>query len=532
MIPSSNRDSQEVHRALRTYRTWYTASLALVFAVKAVAVLLSALIILQLLFALIPWTLIPVLWDLSIGVVCLSIAGFILHKVLISKPSLLAIARLLEKKAFGNASGGAGFSRPLLSLALELELPSALGSPDLKTRAMSVARNQLTPRPRLKGQKPSRGLLTALAALSVAWLSTTITIKPGCAEYWKLPLSVGAKPQVRIFPGSVCTPMHSSITIGCIPLAGTFPSCRAIITGLSDGSRQDAVLRPDSLGRFCLTRDHLTASFSYAFILGTCAFAPETVRVAPPPLIFSLNISVKPPAYVHLPVQTIPEGQGNFSAYYGSMARISLTATGGLVSARLCPSKGDTVALNVKGPFARGEIKITGMTSYTFKLVDTLGQKSDSLPTWYIDLTPDLPPMVHFLKPGKNLELSPALQETLWVEAIDDIGLEKLDLRWRKNLDPIDSARQRDLLSGMAGESDLRMGFAWDLHDASLYPGDTVFYWAFAKDNYPFDTLHRATTETFWFRIPGFDEIHRRLAQEENSTAGALKSAPNRTGQY
>ena len=136
------------------------------------------------------------------------------------------------------------------------------------------------------------------------------------------------------------------------------------------------------------------------------------------------------------------------------MARISLTATGGLVSARLCPSKGDTVALNVKGPFARGEIKITGMTSYTFKLVDTLGQKSDSLPTWYIDLTPDLPPMVHFLKPGKNLELSPALQETLWVEAIDDIGLEKLDLRWRKNLDPIDSARQRDLLSGMAGERD------------------------------------------------------------------------------
>jgi uncharacterized protein YukE len=69
------------------------------------------------------------------------------------------------------------------------------------------------------------------------------------------------------------------------------------------------------------------------------------------------------------------------------------------------------------------------------------------------------------------------------------------------------------------------VGFAWDLHDASLYPGDTVFYRAIAKDNYPFDTLHRAITETFWFRIPGFDEIHRQLAQEENSTAGSLKSA-------
>ena len=524
MIPSTNRDSLEVHRALRTYRAWHVASLVLIFTAKAAAVLLSALIVLQLLFALIPWTLIPVLWDLSIGVACLSIAGFILHKELVSKPSLLSIARILEKKAYGTASGGAGFPRCLLSLALELELPGALGSPDLKARAMSIARDQLAKLPRFIGQKPSRGLLTALAALSVAWISTTVTVKPGCAEYWKLPLSIGAKPQARIFPGSVWAPLHSSITIGCIPSAGTFPSCRAIITNLGDSSRQDAVLRPDSLGRFCLTRDHLTSSFSYAFILGTFAFAPETVRVVPPPMIFSLNISVKPPAYVHLPVQTIPEGQGNFSAYYGSMARISLSATGGLASARLCPAKGDTVALNVKGPFARGEIKITGMTSYTFKLVDTLGQKSDSLPTWYIDLTPDLPPMVHFLKPGKNLELSPALQETLAVEAIDDIGLEKLDLRWRKNSDPTDSLRRRDLLPGMAGQKAVRVGFAWDLQDASLYPGDTVFYWAFAKDNYPFDTLHRATTETFWFRIPGFDEIHRRLAQEETSTAGALKS--------
>jgi putative flippase GtrA len=216
MIPLSNRDSQEVHRALRTYRACHIASLALVFAVKAVVVLLSALILLQLLFALIPWTLIPVLWDLSIGVVCLSIAGFILYKYLISKPPLLSIARILEKKA--------GFSRCLLLLALELELPGALGSPDLKIRAMCIARDQLAKLPRFVGQKPSRGLLTALAALSVAWILTTVTIKPGCAEYWKLPLSIGAKPRARIFPGSVCTPMHSSITIGCIPSAGTFPS--------------------------------------------------------------------------------------------------------------------------------------------------------------------------------------------------------------------------------------------------------------------------------------------------------------------
>lgn len=121
------------------------------------------------------------------------------------------------------------------------------------------------------------------------------------------------------------------------------------------------------------------------------------------------------------------------------------------------------MALDVNGSSARGEIKIIGMTSYTFKLIDMLGQKSDSLPTWYIDLTPDLPPMVHFLRPGKNLELSPALQETLWVEAIDDIGLEKLDLRWRKNSDPIDSAGRRDLLRGMAGQKAVRVGFAWDL---------------------------------------------------------------------
>ncbi|MGB7567636.1 MAG: hypothetical protein WBM07_07245, partial [Chitinivibrionales bacterium] len=66
MTLSINHDSLEVRRALQAYRRGHVFSLVLVFIGKAACFLLGALIIFQLVFALMPWTLLPVLWDGSI----------------------------------------------------------------------------------------------------------------------------------------------------------------------------------------------------------------------------------------------------------------------------------------------------------------------------------------------------------------------------------------------------------------------------------------------------------------------------------
>jgi predicted RNA-binding protein with EMAP domain len=258
--------------------------------------------------------------------------------------------------------------------------------------------------------------------------------------------------------------------------------------------------------------------------MGARLFPAETVHVAAQPSIYSMRIRVTPPAYVGLPAVLLQEGQGTFSAFAGSAALFSLSAPGPLARAAFCPSAGDTVFFNVNGNEARGDVKLLRPCSYTFSLIDTFGQHGDSMPPFFIDRIADEAPLVHFLKPGINKELTPALAETLWIEALDDIGIKECSLRWRKNSEPHDTAHVRDLL-GNRPQTELRRQMVWDVRELSLYPGDTLFYWAYVRDNDPYDTTHFSVSHTYWLRLPTFEEIHERLVRQQDATEHSLQSA-------
>src|SRR5271157_5242902 len=120
MTLSTNQDALNVRRALQTYRAGHVFSLVLVFIGKAACFLLGALIILHLVFALMPWTLLPVLWDGSIVAFGMAALFFILSKCIVHKPTLRDIAVIAEKKA--------RLPHPWLSLAMELDDGVAPGS--------------------------------------------------------------------------------------------------------------------------------------------------------------------------------------------------------------------------------------------------------------------------------------------------------------------------------------------------------------------------------------------------------------------
>jgi hypothetical protein len=54
------------------------------------------------------------------------------------------------------------------------------------------------------------------------------------------------------------------------------------------------------------------------------------------------------------------------------------------------------------------------------------------------------------------------------------------------------------------------------LRQYTLYPGDTLFYWAKIRDNRPFSPPGISTSDTFWFRVPSFEEIHQAILEKEN----------------
>jgi hypothetical protein len=502
---------------LKRQRRRYLFSRVVRFAALASTVLLGLLTVLQFVFAVFPWTAFPIAWDASILGFFVSFGIFVLDSCFFRKPPLLHIAARIEKSL--------ALKPRWISLALELSTSGAAGSVALKAEVLGRAEHFLAGRlPALSCPIPRIISVTCFFSL-LSWCAASLLVKPSLSSYWDFPLTLGAAVKASVVPGSVTLPMNSSITLGCLPQAKGYPSCKMVVTENAGGMQQSLLLRPDSSGAFWQRRDNINRSFVYQFSIGMTVFAPETVRVALPPTLNSLTIRLVPPRYIGESQILLPEGQGNFSAYVGSSAQFTLSAPHALAQAALHSSRGDVFPFVVTGSQANGTIVIKNKCSYTFSLTDTLGQKNDSLPEFFIDLTADMPPLVQLLKPGNNKDLSPALVETLWVEAMDDIGLRQCSLWWRKNSEPSDTVHSRNLLAEGGKEKMFRAQYVWNLKECSLYPGDTLFYFACARDNYPFDTSHSCVTRTFWFRLPTFEEIHERIVQEHNAAENSLNVA-------
>jgi hypothetical protein len=265
----------------------------------------------------------------------------------------------------------------------------------------------------------------------------------------------------------------------------------------------------------------------YRFAFGGALTQTDTVTVVPLPRLQRLSVSVRPPRYMRQEERVLPEGQGNFEAYEGSTAHFTIES-GRLARAALVRGsppalrRGDTIPLAVQGHAASGEMTINASCDYSFIIADTFGQKNDSLPVFHLDCVPDEPPSVQIVKPGYSRDLEPEQVETLAVEGVDDIGIRSLVLRWKKS--GADTGG-RDL-SDPAFPPLVRAAFIWHLTELSLYPGDTVFYWAEITDTKPYGRPQQGFSDTFTLRIPTFEEIHRRIVEKTSAaekTIGAVR---------
>ena len=472
------------------------------------------LAIMQAGFALFPWTLLTLVFDLVFSGVCLYLVGFIVLATTRRTPTHLAVARMIER-----ASGKKSL---FLSLALELTAdPRTRGNPFTEQVCRRAATElSLLPRRPAPPRFLAQGAVTA--AVLAAWCFFNPFLSPRLLDFWNLPFSSLAQPEVTVRPGTVVVPAKTAITLQCLPRSGRYPSARLTLA-TTDGERIASVfLRPDSSGGFAYRLDSVGNSFVYRFGFGGASPRTDTVTVVPPPRLYRVNVTVQPPAYTGRSTKVLPEGQGNFEAYAGSHARIAIESDH-LSKAWLIRGS-DSIALAINGQKAHTELQVTSPCTYTFVLQDTLGQRSDSLPRFQIGCIPDEPPSVQIVKPGVNKDLLPEQVETLTVEGIDDIGIRSMTLKWRRGGSRENGVGDRDL-SVAAMPPVIRLSFIWRLTELSLYPGDTVYYWAEIVDTKPFGKPQRGVSDTFWFRIPTFQEIHEQLAQRQEraeKTIGAV----------
>lgn len=480
---------------------------------QATSIFLFASTALHLAFWWMPLAALPLVWDILVICYLVSLVGILFDNLLFRPPELIATARLLEQE------GAQKIAHPLLSIALELEKEPHTA--DTVTRVFAMAADQAPLFAHKTNRNNKKPLLLLSAALVVA-LTALVLLHPRLCTFWHVPFNVYHEGAMTIRPGSLSVPFNASVTCTLQPYGLRLPSSRFTRVTSGTGKTIDTLLRPDSNGIFTVALNNLTASTGYWFSYGAIRSREEKITVVPLPLLYRLLVTIVPPAYTHLPRQELQDGVGDFSAYGGSEVQVSLESSA--LQQAFVLYGNDSLQLQTNGTSASGSFIFTQSDTYTFLLQDTLGQMSRSLPRYHMNLTPDAPPAVRFIQPGENRACEPSQRETLWVEGADDIGLQELRIFWRSGGAKDSNQMSTDLSKEITGKT-VSAQVVWEMQAFNLYPGDTLFYWARGKDGRSPGHAQEATTDTFYFRIPSFREIHEQVLEKEQYAENRISEA-------
>ncbi|HEX2957782.1 MAG TPA: hypothetical protein VHO70_13185 [Chitinispirillaceae bacterium] len=451
---------------------------------------------LSVLFAFFPWVILPSVWDVSIIITVLLLFWKSLNLIVIHPLRLHEIAHIIERHI--------GKPHQLLSIAIEFEHTDHSNSFTTETFKSAAAQAAaISPKDALPSVSAVPEITLTVSALF--FVLSCIFSQPSLPAYWNLPLTIVKNNDFTVQPGSLRVPSGSSLTLRLIPSGAPLPSSRLTLFTDNHEKRSSVLLRPDS-NAFSYKLNNLDRSMYYQFSYGNIVCKAESVQVVPPPMISGLRISATPPPYMHLSKLQFNDEWGDLSIPAGSDITILLLSSE-LSSAKLLIGS-DSLAMNLHNDTASISMKLLNDVSYSFALRNSFNVPNDSLPSFHITMQPDESPFVQITRPGRNKTLNVNQVETLWVDAIDDFGIRSLYCQWYRSGSGELSEKKLSLSSQSPS---CNIEYRWDLNSQSLYPGDTIYYWIKVQDTRP-DRLQEASSDTFTFRLPGFEEIQQNIS--------------------
>jgi hypothetical protein len=285
-------------------------------------------------------------------------------------------------------------------------------------------------------------------------------------------------------------------------------------------------VRLDSLGRTTISTPPLQSDLFARLTSGGRASDTVIVRVRLPAFLGTLNVIARYPSYLGLENEPVPTGD-TLILPAGTRLETQGEATARLASAAWL-SREKTESLEVTATRFAGTFVPHRSGEYRLALVTATGAPlagdSVRLP---IRLVPDSAPSVEIPVPGADTLAPLSLQVPLIIDARDDHSVTAVTLESRRisRLGLIDSARRESV--PVPGERPDRaiLTFTLDLNRRGLLPGDTVRYFATARDNTPRGQLGRS--REFVLRLPTMSEVRAAQRKATESVASLLDSITN-----
>ncbi len=218
----------------------------------------------------------------------------------------------------------------------------------------------------------------------------------------------------------------------------------------------------------------------------------QRIQIVARPYLKRITAQYDYPVYAGIPNRTVEGGQ--LVGLEGTKVRLVFESSMALKSARfvLEGKAAEELPLSSKTSFEK-TLWLSADGSYTVELYEAHGFREARPERYEIRVTPDNPPEVELLAPGRNLTSTARASFQVAFRARDDFGLKRVEF-----LHQLDSGPPAPLTDRITGPLDpkgkaMDARFTWDLRKMDLPKTGVVSYWVKVQDVNP---TGRGTIET------------------------------------
>lgn len=298
---------------------------------------------------------------------------------------------------------------------------------------------------------------------------------------------------------------------------------------------ESLALNPTTSGEFRTELSNLKTSLDYYAAVDDIQSDRYSISVFDRPLVRSLQLTVRPPAYTRLPMKTFDENMGDVSAYPGSKVNFKILASKEISSATIVFGDSTLLPLNASGIDAEGAMVVRKNNSYRVRLTDTKSLVNLDPVEYSIKIISDEVPIVELLAPGRNIDLTERMNVDLFIRARDDFGFSKLRLAYRlaqsRYEQPAVDFSFITLPLPSDGRSTIELPYHWDVSSLNLVPEDAIAYYVEAFDNDDVTGPKSGRSETYLLRLPSLEEVFTDVSGNQQQSLESMQNVAKETQQ-
>jgi hypothetical protein len=323
--------------------------------------------------------------------------------------------------------------------------------------------------------------------------------------------------RVDVAPGDATIPRGASVVVIASPVGFQADGVELLVRTSDSTEWTRITMSADSLSRFSARLLDVSAATQYLVETTGMRSRVYQLNVANLPYAKRLDLEYRYPAYTGLPVQRM-DSTGDIAAPAGTVVRVRVTPTVATPGGRLVVENGDTLKLEPTGDGTLAAlVRVRKPSFYRVELEGPNGDLLTASLSYSIDVLPDRPPTVRFVKPGRDARVLAVDEVYSEARAEDDYGVARLDLVYSVN-----GADERTLPLHRATSRvirDVAAGHTFMLEEYALQPGDVISYYARATDNNAVSGAQTTTSDIYFLQVRPYSQEYRQ-AQEGGQQGG------------